>query len=174
MKAAPVGHKVGVLITYLPHDSASLRLYDVDTKRLVWDRKFHEDVNGYSLAFSPDGSKIAVAMPLARKGTGLLVIDINSRQELLRLTSREDTLPAAAAFASNHELATVPSWGHGHMNEGSIEFWNIDTRKMTRQITASPGGVHAYVDISKDCRRILAYIGREKTVGHFPESADQR
>ncbi len=174
MKVAPVGHKIGVLITYLPHNSASLRLYDADTKRVVWEWKFQEDVNGYSVAFSPDGSKLAVAMPLARKGTGLLVIDINSRQELFRLTSREGTLPAAAAFASNNELATVPTWKHGRMNVGSIEFWNIDTRKMVRQVSASPGGVHAFVDISTDCRKILAYIGREKTVGHFPESVDER
>lgn len=133
-----------------------------------------EDVNGYSLAFSPDGSKIAVAMPLARKGAGLVVTDINSRQELFRLTSRESTPPAAVAFTSNNELATVPTWKHGGMNEGSIEFWNIDMPKMIRQITASPGGVHAFVDISKDRRKILAYIGREKTVGHFSESVDER
>jgi WD40 repeat protein len=174
MIAAPVGNEVAVLITYLPNArSGKLRLYDLDSKIMTWERSFDEDVNGYSLAFSPDATKIAVAMPQARKGLTLTVVDVKSDRSVFHLADRNDPI-AHAAFAKDGELLTVSQWKSRQMKRGLIKFWNIKDGKVSDQITAPPAGVHSYVAVSKNQQYVLGYIGQEKTVEYFSKSVDQR
>jgi WD40 repeat protein len=174
MKVAPVGNRIAVLITYLPtFRSGKLRIYDVETKRMVWEWSFQEDVNGYSLTFSPDAMKIAVTQPIARTGTSLLVLDINSSREVLRLSNGKNSPTSEVVFASNTELITT-AWMNDHTHRGIIQFRDINSGKVTREITAAPEGVHGFVDLSRDGRYLIGYVGLEKTVQHFTETVDER
>jgi WD40 repeat protein len=177
MVAAPIGNVLAVLIDYLPtSQSAKLQIYDAETGRMTWEWSFDYDVNGYSLAFSPDACKIAVAMPYPRRqiGLGVLVLDIRSHKEIFRLASRNEDPAQRVVFASNKELVTAPAWEGGHIKRGTIKFWDIDRGTVTHQIDAPPGGAHYYVGLSRDGRYLLGYIITEKNVEHFTESVDQR
>ena len=174
MNVAPEGNKVAVLITYLPtYKSGKLRIYDVETSKIVWEWSFDEDVNGYSVSFSPNATKIAIAMPQARRGSDLIVLDINSNRPVLRLTDKAEPV-ARAVFATNDALLTVSEWQFGHMKRGSIKFWDVNSGKVMRQITGPPDGVHYYLDLSRGGEHLLGYVGAEKRVEYFSKSVDQR
>lgn len=174
MTTAPEGSQVAVLITYLPtYRSGKLRIYDLESGRMVRDWSFQEDVNGYSLAFSPDGSKIAIAMPQARLGTGLLVFDVTSGGLVLRLQGKREA-PASSIFANEDELLTVSAWKSSNLKDGSIKFWDVKNGTAIGQITASPDGIHSDVDISRNGKYLLGYVGSSKANEYFIDTETQR
>src|SRR5262250_3096363 len=81
---------------------------------------------------------------------------------------------AQAVFANNAELRTVPQLQSDRKKHGSIKFWNINSGKVIRQITAAPDSVHYFLDVNSSGTRVLGYVGKEKRVENFNDSVDQR
>lgn len=180
MKVSPVDDKVAILIGSFPTDmSGLLRVYDLNNSRMTFEWKIQDYLSGASMAFSPAGNKIAVVEPerdedgRTSEGPDVAIFELSTESVKLRLNTGPDTA-ATAVFLDNDHLLTVPMWNARHMKRGSIKFWDINTGKLTREISDAPGGIHDYVDVSKDGRILLGYIGLNKDSGHFMKSVTQR
>jgi len=180
MKVSSVDNKVAVLIGGFPTDiSGLLRVYDLTNSRMTFEWKVQDHLSGASMAFSPDGNKIAVVEPergedwRTSEGPDVAIFEFNTEGVKLRLNTGPDAT-ASAVFLDNDHLLTVPMWDARHMKRGSIKFWDINTAKLTREISDAPGGIHGYVDVSKDGKTLLGYIGLNKNSGHFMKSVTQR
>jgi WD40 repeat protein len=179
VKVSPVDNKVAVLIGGFPTDiSGLLRVYDLTNTRMIFEWKVQDYLSGASMTFSPDGNKIAVAEPerdedwRTSEGPDVVIFELNTESVKLRLNTGPDTT-ATAVFLDNDHLLTAPMWQKRHMKRGSIKFWDINTGKLTREISDAPAGIHDYVDVSKDGRILLGYTGLNKNAGHFMKSVTQ-
>lgn len=180
VRVSPVDDKVAVLIGGFPTDiSGLLRVYDLTNSHLIFEWKIQDYLSGASMTFSPDGNKIAVVEPerdedwRTLEGPDVAIFEFNTERAKLRVNTGPDAT-ATAVFLDTDHLLTVPMWHARHMKRGSIKFWDINTGKLTREISDAPGGIHDYVDISKDGKILLGYIGLNKNAGHFMKSVTQQ
>jgi WD40 repeat protein len=180
MKVSSADNRVAVLVGGFPTDTSGLlRVYDLTNSRMTFEWKVPDYLSGASMTFSPDGNKIAVVEPerdedwRTSEGPDVAIFEFNTESVKLRLNTGPDPT-ATAVFLDNDHLLTVPMWHAQHMKVGSIKFWDINTGKLTREISDAAAGIHDYVDISKNGKILMAYTGLNKNSGHFMKSVTQR
>ena len=180
VKVPPGDSKLAVLVGGFPsHNSGLLRVYDIFTKRVTFEWKIEAYLNGASMSFSSDGSKISVVVPeriMHRRGEGhpdVALLDLKLASLKLWLDTGPDTA-LSAVFVDNNQLVTAHMWNERHMKRGSLKFWDVNTGKMTREISDAPSGIHRQVDISRDGRILFGYIGQQENAYHSMKTVDQR
>jgi hypothetical protein len=70
------------------------------------------------------------------------------------------------AFAGDNAVATATAEMAWKMQSGGghpVRVWNAATGRMVREITAAPSGVRGSLEISADGRRVLGYVGDERS-----------
>jgi WD40 repeat protein len=180
MKVSSTENKVAVLVGGFPTDTSGLlRVYDLTNSRMTFEWKVPDYLGGASMTFSPDGNKIAVVEPerdedwRTSEGPDVAIFEFNTESVKLRLNTGPDAT-STAVFLDDDHLLTVPMWHAQHMKVGSIKFWDINTGKLTREISDPAAGIHDYVDVSKNGKILMAYIGLNENSGHFMKSVTQR
>ena len=170
MEWSPDSSRVAVIFSSGIFHGGVVRVYDVATGKLQWERSF-DFVEAGGEAWSPDGRRLALTLLTGQPNTAypprdlanLLVLDSESGQTLLAI--RTGDLAGPVCFAPDNAVLTAPvhflPQGHDRWNHEVVKVWDATTGKLIRRI-ASPGrDIHDRLELSRDGKVLLGYVGRE-------------
>jgi WD40 repeat protein len=120
----------------------AFQLIDTETKDVLVSQWY---IDGYSLAFSPDGLQFAYGLPLPNAPDGhhwsnytATVVLIESRSGIIINTLKgrgRQSRPNGLTYSSNGELLAVDYSGY---DSPDIFIWNINSRSITAILPQSP------------------------------------
>ncbi len=170
--------QAAVLVSHGSGQGGIVRVYNLETGALQrswsFDRGYPEF--GGRLAWSPDGSKLAVTLlpvlptqRMPREEKNVAVFDPKSGNVLLRFNS--GYMAGPVAFAADNRLLTATSEMPWLAASGThtIKVWDAATGRLIRQIPSPANGVRSSLEVSADGRRILGYVGREAEQDFMPD-----
>jgi WD40 repeat protein len=174
VEVSPSGDRVAVAFSAptLGKNSQSreVRVFNLDTGRLLWKVNFEGDVIG-GIAWSPDGYQIALTLPAVTQSGGPLRPDTNRGKDDLfvldsssgRVLSKFNTgdLTGPICFGPDQEVFTAPA--HSVQKGGpheSVKVWDVRTGTLKRKIGYQGRDVYDTLGLSKDGRVLMGYIGK--------------
>jgi len=178
------GRHAAVLIPWGTHAGGELRVYDLDSGRMVrkWDfasgvkdgGNYENGLAFYSsrpISISPDGKTLAISLglPVSEKGIvssedkNVLLLDVDSGKTITAINTGYLAGPICFVPGNQLELATLSLYFHEKAPEtDSIRLWNAQTGLLSREIRASRFGVGQSVDVSHDGRILMGFSSRLK------------
>jgi hypothetical protein len=164
---APDNRRVAVILSFRVFHQGVVRVYDVTTGALQWERSFNLVEMGGE-AWSPDGRRLAVTLLSGAPNTAyperdipnLLVLHADSGGTTLAIRTGDRAGPVC--FAPGSEVLTAPLHSHDRLDREKVKVWDATTGRLVRQI-ASPGrDIHDRLELSQDGRVLLGYVGKER------------
>jgi hypothetical protein len=168
---SPDSARLAIIFSFKVFHEGDVRVYDVSTGHLEWERSFHFVEMGGE-AWSPDGRRLAVTLLTGEPSTAyppraipnLLVFDANWGGTILSVDTGDQAGPLC--FAPDDTLATAPlhfePYGTDRWHHEKAKVWNATTGKLVRQI-ASPGrDIHDHLALSRNGKVLVAYVGKER------------
>ena len=118
-----------------------VRLWDGRTGEHRGDLTSKGHLNGWDIAFSPDGKLLALAG--CSRGEDLVVWDVATRQERWRRSAHpvDGGIRGLAISPNSRVIATGASEGPSKPNSGIIKLWNADDGKLLTTLPDNKGGV---------------------------------
>jgi len=151
----------------------AVRVYDLNTGAL---RRNWEFATGYpefgsQVSWSPDGKKIALSLlpmlpgdslPKTQKNLQVVNVDAGS------VAGQWNTgyLAGPVAFAGGNKVATATAemaWKMPSSGGHPVRVWDAASGRMLREIATPPSGVRGSLEISSDGRRVVGYVGDERS-----------
>jgi WD40 repeat protein len=181
MEITPHAHRAAVLLARPILGGGEVRVYDLDTRRLlqVWNSPQGGAFESAFIAWSPDENRLALtwrpasvspSTELPSDVKNLLVLDANTGQVVTQINT--GYVAGSVAFGPNNMILTVSANVNNHrFREDTIKIWDAVTGKLVRQIANPPDGIHYQLALSADGRVVVGYIGLEKynPAVHFSE-----
>ena len=131
--------------------NGKIRFWDVETWTQTAIQSLGENIN--SLAYSPDGERLAAGAKLSR---AVHIFDGKTFEPVQTLRGHRDMIISAAYSPDGKILA---SGG----NEGEITFWNAYTGKRLKKLEGHESGVIS-LSFSSDSKTLLSRSYRNKTM----------
>ena len=164
--------QVAVLLSWGGGRGGALRLYNLQTGKLdrqwEWDHGYPE--LGASVAWRPDGKKIAVTLlpvilgeKLPKDEPGLEVMDPETGEVLQRIHT--GYLAGPLSFTSDDRLVAATAQPAWTLLAGThkIKIWRASTGQLLREIESPPSGVRASLALSSNEKLLIGYVGSEKS-----------
>jgi WD40 repeat protein len=184
MEVDSAGSRVALLIPWGTHAGGELRVYDLDSGRLVqkWDfpsglKDGEDPENGlafYSsrpISISPDGKIVAISLGLPVSGDGVvpsqgknvLILDVDSGKTVAGINTGSLAGPMCFVPGNPLELATLSLYFHEkNPATNSIRLWNAQTGLLVREIRTSRFAVGQSLDVSADGHILMGFTSRLK------------
>jgi WD40 repeat protein len=169
---APDGRRVGVILSFKVFHQGVVRVYDVTTGALLWERSA-DLVEMGGEAWSPDGRELAVTLLSGNPASAypprdipnLLILDGNSGRRLMGIRTGDFAGPVC--FGPGNTVLTAPLHfeprGRDPSHPDVVSVRDLATGRLLRKI-ASPGrDIHDGLQISQDGNVLLGYVGKEKS-----------
>ena len=151
----------------------AVRVYDLGTGALRRNWEFAKGFPEYGsrIAWSADGKKLALSLlptlpgeTLPRQEKNLQVVNVDAGT----VAGQWNTgyLAGPVAFAGENQVATATAEMAWKMQSGGghpVRVWNAVTGRMVQEIASAPSGVRGSLEISADGRRVLGYVGDERS-----------
>jgi len=151
----------------------AVRVYDLYTGALRRNWEFTEGFPEYGsrISWSPDGKKIALSLlpllpgdSLPRTEKNLQVVNVDAGS----VAGQWNTgyLAGPVAFAGENTVATATAemaWKMPSSGGHPVRVWDAVNGRMLREIASLPSGVRGSLEMCSDGRRIVGYVGDERS-----------